>query len=336
MIDWKRLLLILYIIWQLPNYSFSQQIKHSDISKKPSNSDSTDSTGYLQYQDSILVTHNLQVNDSLNTFKDSISKVWIVAPKPDRPNKFIDSLMNLYIIKGFNFNTWGKNFAIKKNHDYEGKIKPHGETWVVMLILLLLFFLGLIRTIFPKEFSILIEALYDNRILGQLNKEESILGSWPSIFMLLLFGLTTGMFLYLSGKYLLLKYTYDGFQWFLVLSLLIIALFVFKIIVLLLIGFFFQIEKLVKEYISILYLTYFNCSFILIPLVIALCLAPSRFSIIYIYITAILLGLIFLIQFLRAGTNILTTYRFPKVYLILYLCALEICPLLILIKALRF
>ncbi|MDB5012170.1 MAG: hypothetical protein JWQ25_372 [Daejeonella sp.] len=336
MIRWKRLLLMIYLIWQIPHYSFSQQTIDRDVLRTVPNLDTINSNGYLQYQDSISIAQKQFVKDSLKLLGDSLAKVWIMAPDPARPNKFIDSLMNLYTMKGFNFDTWGKKFTKKINHYNEGKIKPHGEKWIVATTLGLLFFLGLIRTIFPKEFSLLIEAFYNNRVLGQLNKEDNILGSWPFIFMLLLFGLTTGIFLYLAGKYLLLKYSYDGFQWFLILSMLIIGLFVIKIIMLLLMGVFFEIEKLVKEYISILYLSYFNSSIILLPLVIAMSLAPSRFSMFYIYLTAILLGLVFLFQFLRAGTNILTTYRFPKVYLILYLCALEICPLLILIKALRF
>ncbi|MDB5119375.1 MAG: hypothetical protein JWN56_593 [Sphingobacteriales bacterium] len=338
MIRWKRLLLIICLIGQIPRYSFSQQLTSGDtLSKdKEPQLDTINSNGYQQYQDSISLARSQFVRDSLKAFGDSLARVWVGAPDPNRPNRFIDSLINLYTIKSLHFEGWAKNFKKRTGHYNEGRLKPHGEKWVVITTFSLLFLLGLIKFIFPKEFSLLIEAFYNNRILGQLNKEDNVLGSWPFIFMLLLFGLTIGMFLYLSGKYLLLKYSYDGFQWFLILSVLIIGLFVIKIIMLLLMGFFFEIEKLVKEYISILYLSYFNTSIVLIPLVIALCLAPSRFSAFYIYLTAILLGLIFLFQFLRAGTNILTTYRFPKVYLILYLCALEICPLLILIKALRF
>lgn len=330
-VKWKSLLVVICLIVQTPGYSYSQQATSRDTSNNRRGLDSVYVSGYRQYQDSISFARNQFVNDSLKHLGDSIAKVWIGVADPNRVNQFTDSLVELYTVKSFNFIKWAESFKKKLNQYNEGRLQPHGERWIAIMTFSLIFFLGLIKYIFPKEFSLLIEAFYNNRILGQLNKEDNILGSWPFIFILFLFGLTVGLFLYLSG----IRNSHNGFQWFLVLSILIICLFVIKILVLLLMGFFFQIEKLVKEYLSILYLSYFNTSIILLPLVGALCLAPSRFSSFYIYVTATILGLIFLFQFIRVGTNILTTYRFPKVYLILYLCALEICPLLILIKALN-
>ena len=70
-----------------------------------------------------------------------------------------------------------------------------------------------------------------------------------------------------------------------------------------------------------------------IPLVIAFALSPLKYGPYYIAISFVLLAIIFAFQFIRAGVNILSHYRFSKVYLFLYFCALEICPILILIKA---
>jgi hypothetical protein len=327
---------MLCLLLQLTSSTFGQQSATNDTLNSQRYTDRANSDAYIKYQDSISLARSIFVKDSLKALGDSLSKVWIGTPDPNRANQFVDSLIDSYTVKGFHFEGWAIGFKKKTNRQNEGRLKPHGEGWVIVVTFSLLFFLGLIKFVFPKEFSLLFEAFYNNRVLGQLNKEDNILGSWPFIFMLLLFGFSVGLFLYLAGKYLLLKYIYDGFKWYLILSAIIVGLFIFKILMLLLIAFFFEIEKLIKEYISILYLSYFNTVLVLIPLVIALCLAPARFSVFYIYSTTIILGLIFLFQFLRAGINILTSYRFPKVYLILYLCALEICPLLILIKALSF
>ena len=331
----KRAILIVYLmLLLLPRFSLSQASRSRDtvIYQHPYSGRSA----YLSTSDSLSLIRNQFLADSLKEVGDSLVIAWIKVPDAHRPSLFIDSLVRLYTVKDFNFHSWSQKFKKKVNRYNEGVIKPHGETWVIVASFSLLFTLGLIRSLFPKEFSLINQAFYNNRVLSQVNKEDNVLGSWPFIFMLLLFGLTLGMFLYLTGKYFPLNYIYDGFRWFLILTILIITLLILKIILLVILGFVFEVEKIVKEYISILYLSYFNAAIILIPFVVALCLAPQKHYPYYIYSIITLLGLVFLIQFIRVGVNILTTYRFPKVYLILYLCALEICPLLILIKALRF
>jgi hypothetical protein len=148
--------------------------------------------------------------------------------------------------------------------------------------------------------------------------------------------LITGLYFYLSGKYLEISYPAEGFELFIYLSAVVVGLFTTKIIVLRILGFLFDAKRLVREYVSVLYLSYFNAAILSLPVVIAFSLTSYRFAIIYSYIGIAMLVLIFLFQFLRAGANILSNYKFPKVYLIIYLCALEFCPLIILFKALGY
>ncbi|NEU08708.1 DUF4271 domain-containing protein [Flavihumibacter sp. R14] len=273
--------------------------------------------------------------DSLR-LSDSLATAWIKAPDPARPNRFVDSLINLYSVKNFNFEAWAKQFPQKSSRFNQGIQRTMGETWVILVILTLLLFFAVLRNAFSKELGAIVQSFYSSRSLSQINKEENLLSSWPFLLLFLLFGLTIGMFLYLSGKYFQLEYNYKGFEWFLVLSAVIIALFALKIVVLRILGFFFGVQKLVKEYVTILYLSYFNAALIFLPLVIAFSLTPERYAGIYTYLAILLIILVFIIQFLRAGNNVLSNYHFSKFYLIIYLCALEICPVLILIKALRF
>jgi hypothetical protein len=186
------------------------------------------------------------------------------------------------------------------------------------------------------ELNSIVQGFYSNQTLGRINKEDNIFSSWPFVFLYLLFGLIIGLYLYLSGKYLQLSYPLDGFELFIFLSAIVIGLFTVKIIVLRVFGFLFAVKRLVREYVSVLYLSYFNAAILFLPVVIAFSLTSYRFAGIYSYIGIAMLVLIFVTQFLRAGANILTNYKFPKVYLIIYLCALEFCPLIILFKALRF
>ncbi len=300
-------------------------------SSRPVYLDSAALARWQHRQDSIQ-----RVKDSIKAIGDSLSVVWIKVPDPNRPNRFLDSLIEVYSLKNMNFREYASRFPRKAQRYDQGSPRKKGELWVIGFIFLLLFFFAILRNQFSKELYAIMIAFYSNRVLGQINKEESFFNTWPFVFLYLLFGFTIGMFLYQCGNYFQLSYNYSGFNWFVRLSLIVIGLYTLKIVILKALGILFDARKMVKEYVSILYLSYVNTALLFLPIVIAFSLTPSRYAPFYIYLSFLLIGLIFFFQFLRAITNILSGYRFPIIYLFIYLCALEISPILILVKALRF
>ncbi len=297
------------------------------------------------------------------TAADSITRPVPVIPKRQRDSamlarqKFVvdsvmrhtwlipDSLLNRYIIIDSILKANVR--VLKKNEPwYElhgmgkaesfykiGRPVPKGESWVLGFMLFLLLLFGVLRISFHKQLGDIIQAFYSNRVLNNLYKEDNLFTSWPFLFLFIQFGFTLGMFLYLISQYYQTSYGAGGVQFFVTISVMIVILYALKIFVLRGLGRLFNIQKLVHEYITVLYLSYFNISLIFIPLVVAFALAPLRYGMYFISIAAMLLTVIFLFQFIRAGYNILSNNRFSKVYLFLYFCALEICPILIVIKA---
>lgn len=217
-----------------------------------------------------------------------------------------------------------------------GEPIAHGERWVVASIAFLLILFAFLKNVFDKQLTVIVQSFFSNRVLGNINKEDNLFTSWPFLLLFVHFGFTVGLFFYLGAKHQGLNFANDGFQAFISISIGIIMLYTFKIVVLRLLGFFFNVQKPVNEYISILYLSYFNASLLFLPLVIAFALSPPQYGKFYMVISIILLFIIFAFQLIRAGINILSQNRFSKVYLILYFCTLEICPILILIKAIGF
>lgn len=273
--------------------------------------------------------------DSVRAIGDSLTRLALRPAPVNRKNVFLDSLIELYRVRDLDFVAWSKKFPKKANHYSVGAQRARGEVWIPAFVIFLLLFFAILKNTFSKELETIIQSFYSNRVLAQVSKEDTLFSSWPFVFLYILFGFTIGMFLYLCGKYYQLTYDYTGFQWFFFLSLLVLGLFTCKIILLRLFGFLFDVQRMVREYVSILYLSYFNTAIIFLPLVLAFSLTPSRYAHIYIYLAIAILCMIFFFQFIRGGANILSNYRFPKTYLFLYLCALEICPLLILIKVLK-
>lgn len=286
---------------------------------------------YFAEQDSLGI-----IKDSLKAIGDSLSMMWLKPPDPNRPNRFLDSLVEHYRIKNLDFSSWKKKFPAKVFRYDQGRLKPKGDVWLLGFIVFLLLFFAILKNAFSKELNVIFHSIYSNRILNQVNKEDRLFSSWPFLFLYILFGFTIGTFIYLCSRYFQVTYSLGGFQWLLTLSMIVLGLFTLKIVVLRLLGFLFNLQKAFKNYVSILYLTYFNAAILFLPLVVAFSLTPLRYAGLYIYLGIILTSGIFILQFIRAGVLILSEYRFPIVYLILYICALEICPLAILIKVLRF
>ena len=294
----------------------------------------------------------LSVVDSLQETKyaDSLNSILVVAIDSITPQKLrpIDSLTKVLIADslrmgfGFqkgNFKTLIENFLLNTlNTDphQKGDLLPKGDVWVLAFIGFLVLLFSILKNAFSKQLLAIVQSFFSNRALGNLNKEDTLFNSWPFLILFIQFGFTIGMFFYLVAQYQKLDMVKNGFQFFLTISVLIIFLYVLKILLLRLVGFVFNIQKPIKEYVSILYLSYFNTSLLFIPLVVAFALSPLKYGSAYVSIAIVLIAIIFVFQFIRAGINILSNYRFSKVYLILYFCTLEICPILILIKAIGF
>ena len=286
------------------------------------------------------------LTDSLDTAQVTvIVPVDTITPKSLKPLDsatmalIVDSLRSELGFQKINFEQLTAAYllsSISKDPHQPGELLPKGEVWVLAFIAFLLLLFAILKQTFTKHLTTIVQSFFSNRILSNLNKEENVFTSWPFLLLFVQFGFTIGMFFYLVAQYQQLSLVKTGFQFFLTVSVLIVVLYAAKILLLRLLGFIFNAQKPVGEYISILYLSYFNTALLFIPLVIAFALSPLQYGSFYIIIALILLTIIFVFQFIRAAVNILSNYRFSKVYLFLYFCTLEICPILILIKAIGF
>lgn len=271
--------------------------------------------------------------DSLKRVGDSLAMQYIGLPDPDRPNAFADSLRRHVIVQNGDFMTWlafANRLAQEMETDNE---RPSRQPWVLGAIGLLLLFLGVVRVSFPNEVLSIIQAFYNDRMLLQVNKEDTLYSSWPFVFLYILFGFAVGLFIYLCNAY----YTggnYLGVERFLAISLVVMLLFILKIIATRLLGFIFDLQRIVREYVSILYLSYFNAALVFLPIILVLSLVPGDYVVWIVPVALIVVLCLFVFRFAKTARNLLTNYPFSKFYLFTYLCCLEIAPILILVKVL--
>jgi hypothetical protein len=259
---------------------------------------------------------------------DTLS-AYIRMPDSLRHDQYIDTLLKQYAFDPYLFKNPVKHVELKT-----GKERASRDPWVIAVIICLLIYTAILNRLMGKDIYNVIQAFFIKTSLAKLNREDSLLTSWAFICLFSLFGFTIGLYVYQVILYNHISYNIDGFQLFISCSVVIIALFILKILILRIIGFIFDIKRLIREYVSILYLTYFNIAFIFLPVVICFSLFSSKLIPYLLDVSVVLLCIIFLIQYLRSTLNIISNFTFPKIYLFIYLCALEICPVLIIIKAL--
>ena len=296
--------------------------------------------GYAQ-TDTIAPQNNLNYNNipdsaaQANAYRqkcveDSIAMFYLM-PDPKRVDQRVSSILKNNLDSLFSHtDASAKQKAIVKS----GQTRSQREGWVIFVIIALLIYTAMLNLFLSKDVRNVIQSFYNKNAVSQLDKEGGSVNFLAFIGFFLLFCLTAGLVLYQFTQYKNVYYNINGFQMFVTLSLGVSILFALKFIVLKFVGFVFDANRLISQYIAVLNLTYFNIAFVLLSVAVCFSLLANQFIQPLLILTLAAIAVIFAWQYLRNSLNIISDIRFHKFYLFIYLCALEICPILILIKAL--
>ena len=277
--------------------------------------------------------------DSLALAKKKITREAIINyylnPDPRRENLFFNKLIADNLVSDPYLLSIPKSVKVVKSNYGLGQFLNKEPIWFLISIIIILLSFGILNAIFSKEISLLLKAFFDARTLIQINKEDNALVSWHFFFLYLLFSLTLGLFICIGLYKLKGSASAKNIDNYLIVSGFVFLFFGLKIFLLRFIGFLFQIQKLIRDYLNLIYLTYFNTLFLLLPITLYLILTTFIYgNVLSNIFLVIFLGIIG-VQFIRIAFNILLNYRLSKFYLILYLCALEICPIILLAKTIN-
>ncbi|MNY31314.1 hypothetical protein D3C86_1654740 [compost metagenome] len=179
----------------------------------------------------------------------------------------------------------------------------------------------------------MVQGFVNNRTLNQLIRDNNLLNSESFIFIATLIGFTFGYLLQVLFG-INEVFGMEGVGGYCLLSLLVMLFFLAKTILLRLAGVVFSVKNMVNNYISIIYISFGTFTLLLIPLLILHALGTAAIINNLMLIFMAILILSFAYQYIRGAIFISSNFQFPKFYFIVYLCAFEICPLIILYKVL--
>ena len=200
---------------------------------------------------------------------------------------------------------------------------------VITILLLLTIFLTLFRTYVSRVYK----AVFRDNMLHQLYSDRQNIGMTTAFIPLyLLFFLNAGLFLFLianhfgvlpeGNQYVILGYITAG----------ITGLFLLKHLVLIFIGLVFPVEKEVSTYNFTMVVFFFFSGLLLVPFNLCIAYMPPGMTRALIFITFGIITLIYLLRYLR-GLFIADKFlQFHKFHFLLYICTVEITPVLFLYR----
>ena len=182
-----------------------------------------------------------------------------------------------------------------------------------------------------KKLSQVIKGFYQTRYTNQNTRDEFSVGNRVSFFLSAFFIVTMSIFI----SQLLMFYHVDIFKKNfaeLTIAIIIFVVYGVKFFSINFLGFVFEVQKEMKEYMMLVFLFCNTLGLVMLPVVICLSFAKQIQPAVFIY-TGI--GIIISFVFVRMIRGIFIGFKSPRVsklYLFMYLCALEILPIIFMIK----
>jgi hypothetical protein len=205
--------------------------------------------------------------------------------------------------------------------------------WFFPLILIVLIVYTWLKVFYAKFFSQMIQAFLNNNLANQIVRDENIFVQRASVYLSVVFNLIGAMLMYLiSVHYNWYLGGVGGFGRFVLFFILVSSAYAIKFLTLKICGWLFEQEREMATYVFNIFLINNILGIALLPFI---CIYAYNESLAFPWLLTIplILAVVSYCWRIFRGLQIgLGISPFSPLYLFLYLCALEIAPLMILIR----
>ena len=230
------------------------------------------------------------------------------------------------IVTGFICN----DFLLAVNHFQLIPKNPnsYSENLLSVLLILSLIIYAIINVFYHRRLRQLIKSFVSHRFIYQLTRDGELLKENISLLLYSIYFISFSIIIYLTIKIFTLKFQLSIINYLLILGF-IILLFFIKSGFIRFFGIIFKTNKESKEYLRLQYVFHQVTGLFLLPLLIIV--IYLKLNMLLKLIFALLL-LLLVYRLLRIIFYRIYPFNFSMFYLILYLCTIEILPLLIFFK----
>lgn len=249
--------------------------------------------------------------------KDTFRKLVLSRHKDSKYN-FADSTIKLDTRKFINRN--------------QVKLRKGPEHWIVYVFIIISLLYVIIRNAYSKTLPVVFQAYWNDRAISQFTRDDNFFKPRSLGLYFLLFVSVYGLFIKLILNNFELHIANNALMEYINIALFVTVYYVAKFMLMKLSAYLFSIHKLISGYLSVISISNFIYAIFLIPMLVLHHYLPENYAngVFFIIMIAFFFNTVY--KYLRTASFILNNFQFPKFYLFLYLCTLEIMPLLIIYK----
>lgn len=293
----------------------------------------------------------LPVKDSVGTSRpDSVKKAVLIA---DSLHKYAvdsikqDSLKRIAGIRKKVIHTWQNDTTFNKIFDVPYlpvKAKPlvridaireaDSKDLLFYVLTGMLFFLGFIRLFFPKYFTNVFRMFFQTSFRQKQTREQLVQDRLPSLLMNIFFAMVGGVFIALAAERNNWFKMVDFWLVLLYCSGLLVGIYMIKYLVLQFTGWVFNARESANTYSFIVFLINKMLAIALLPLLLLYAFSSEEINKVLITIITCMVVFMFGYRYIVSLSTIRGNLKVNAIHFFIYLCAVEIVPMIIIYKVL--
>jgi hypothetical protein len=204
--------------------------------------------------------------------------------------------------------------------------------WILALLMACFIFQAWVQFVYRKRFRQLVLAPFSKRFLNQLVRDGNLFNERLSLALGSIYFIGIALLIYEVNDLLLGGYIPPGlneFSFYMLITIFLVLYWVLKVAGIRFIGMVFKTGNTTAMYLLNVLVINIITGIILIPLLVMVVYIKS---VLILYMTLIFIIITLLFLFIRGFLIGLSLTKFSYIFLFVYLCTLEILPLVILIK----
>ncbi|QEC67952.1 DUF4271 domain-containing protein [Panacibacter ginsenosidivorans] len=217
---------------------------------------------------------------------------------------------------------------------HDGDLRmPLNNDYLFYALAGIILLVAIIKQLFPKYFANLFRLLFEASFRQKQRREQLMQETLPSLLMNILFILVGGLFIALLSNYY--GWLRTGFWWLVLYSITILALvYMFKYIVIQFTGWVFNARESASTYSFIVFLINKMIGVLLLPMLLLLAFSSGEVWDITVTIAAGVVILLLIFRYIISLRIIRGALNINPLHFFIYLCAVELMPMLIIYKVL--
>lgn len=239
---------------------------------------------------------------------------------------------SITILKLVSQNTWLNN-EVKPLAMPEHLRSEKDASLVFYTLISFIFFLAILKTVFPKYFVTLSQVFFNNSLRQSQLTDQLMQAKLPSLMLNMLFVFSTSFYLSLLFKFYSPGVTSFPWKTFGFCLALLSGMYLVKYLSLKFIGWMTGYSGEADTYTFVLFLINKIIGIVLIPVILLLAFIATEFSYVIILLSFIVIGLLLIMRFLRAYGLLQHKLRVSRFHFLLYIFAVEALPLMLIYKA---